>query len=154
RGVFSDPALVHGGEVRAAAFSPDERLILTASDDGTARLWDRETKSPVGPPFDHGAPIHVTRYCPDGRLVLAGSIDGAAPLWAVATGRGVGPPLRHRGRVSGAAFSHDGRLFATGSTGGTAHLWDTPVPLEGDPELIMRRIEVMTGMTLGDNGET
>jgi hypothetical protein len=29
-----------GGKVNAASFSPDGRRIVTASDDGTARVWD------------------------------------------------------------------------------------------------------------------
>lgn len=33
----------HSGKVNTASFSPDGRKIVTASDDGTARIWDAET---------------------------------------------------------------------------------------------------------------
>ena len=29
----------HGGNVTSAAFSPDSALVVTASDDKTARIW-------------------------------------------------------------------------------------------------------------------
>jgi WD40 repeat protein len=33
----------HTGWVRTAVFSPDDRRVLTASDDCTARLWEAES---------------------------------------------------------------------------------------------------------------
>ena len=34
----------------SAAFSPDGKRIVTASEDKTARLWDAETGKPIGEP--------------------------------------------------------------------------------------------------------
>jgi WD40 repeat protein len=152
-GTFLRPSLVHEGRIRAIAFSPDDRLVLTASDDGTARLWDADTKAQRGTPFSHGVPVYVAGFSPDGRLVVTGSADGTVRLWDVATGRSVGPPSRQRGRVSAAAFSHDGRLVATGSQSSGGRLRETPVPLGGDPDRVVLRVECMTGMTLDETGE-
>ena len=36
-------AMQHGTNVVSAKFSPDGRRIVTASDDGTAQVWDAQT---------------------------------------------------------------------------------------------------------------
>jgi WD40 repeat protein/tRNA A-37 threonylcarbamoyl transferase component Bud32 len=148
-GRFAEPPLRHQDKVRAVAFSHDDRLVLTAGDDGTARLWDRATGQRVGPAFTHDAEVLVAVFSPDDRFVLTGSGDGNVRLWDVATGRPVGPILRHRGRVSTAAFSPDGTRFVTASSGQTTRLWKTPIDATGDIQLIGLQVQLLTGMELG-----
>ena len=53
---------------RKAAFSPDGKRIVTASEDKTARLWDAETGKPIGEPLKgHQGLVSSAAFSPDGK---------------------------------------------------------------------------------------
>ncbi len=114
--------LGHTGEITAAEIGPRERRLLTASVDGTARVWDPATGRALATlkaPFE----ILGARFSPDERRVLAFGLGGKArviPLegtGGVDVGRGGAP-------ISSALFSPDGRRVLTASLDGTATSWD------------------------------
>jgi hypothetical protein len=110
----------HYGGVRGVAFSPDGRLLATASDDETVRLWDPATGKRLRTLAGHTGPVRGVAFSPDGRL-LATANGRTARLWDPATGERLRKPTG-RG-VDRVAFSPDGRLLAT-ANGRTARLWD------------------------------
>src|SRR5439155_4646371 len=52
--------------VTQAAFSPDGRLLITASTDRTARVWDAASGAAVVSPFEHGEPVQAAGFSGDG----------------------------------------------------------------------------------------
>jgi WD40 repeat protein/tRNA A-37 threonylcarbamoyl transferase component Bud32 len=120
--------LPHKDWVGDVALSPDGRTALTASRDGTARLWDAATGQPRGAPLAHAYPVNAAALSPDGKVALTGAGDGGpgeARLWDAATGQ----PLKRQPPafpfpVSHVAFSPDGRTFLT-LCGQEARLWRT-----------------------------
>lgn len=75
--------LQHQSSVEGVAFSPDGTLLLTGSDDKTARLWDAATQKPIGPPMKHEGPIRTVAFSADGKTVLTASLDKTVRIWRV-----------------------------------------------------------------------
>ena len=88
------------------AFSPDDRLIATASLHGVVRIWNAENGSQfVIIPGDGSLVRHVA-FSPDGSRFLTASQDGTARLWDI---DGVlTTSLQHDVPPSFAVFSPDG----------------------------------------------
>ncbi len=118
------PALKHRdqGRLLCLVFSRDGRVLVTAGQDGTARLWDTTSGQTIGS-MSHKAPVAAVALSPDGRMLATAGQDGTARLWQ--DGREIIPPLVHRGALTALAFSPDGTWLATASVDRTARVWET-----------------------------
>lgn len=76
----------YGGGFGGAVFTRDESFVLTWGDDGTARLWNVETRRPVLQ-LKHKEEISGATFNQDESLILTWSRDGTAKLWDRQTGR-------------------------------------------------------------------
>src|SRR5438309_653185 len=79
--------LKHALWVFLATYSPDGKWSLTASHDGTARVWDAQTgRSLSANPMRHDVAVRHAAFSPDGARVATAGWDGAARVWDSATG--------------------------------------------------------------------
>jgi tetratricopeptide (TPR) repeat protein len=97
---------------------------VTASADGTARVWEASTGRPVSPALRHRDGVSWAGFSLDGEQVVTACGDGTAQVWQAATGRHVLPPFLHSGPVNYAAFNAAGDRILTASTDGIARVWD------------------------------
>jgi WD40 repeat protein len=112
----------HTALLKTAVFSPDEQHILTAAEDGTARLWDLSGNQ-IAVFEGHDGNVLQARFSPDGQRVLTASQDKTARLWDL-TGKQLVVFKGHESNVNSAEFSPDGQRIVTTSRDRTARLWD------------------------------
>ena len=62
------------------SWSPDGRLIATASNDHTARIWDADSGSELAVLVVHEDTVEDIAWSPDGRWIATASRDGTAQI--------------------------------------------------------------------------
>lgn len=116
-------AFFHDGVVNRVSFSPDGRRLLSASQDGTAKVWSLE--DPVAPvEMKQAGEVTWAAWDEAGARVVTSGADRMARVWDAATGEPLTPPLVHAGIVWRAVFSADGRRVASTGGDGRTKVWD------------------------------
>ncbi|MBC8726785.1 hypothetical protein F6X37_36610, partial [Paraburkholderia sp. 31.1] len=73
--------------------------VVTASADGTARVWDAATGEVIAKLTGHQGPVFSAAFSPDGQRVVTASADGTARVWDAATGEVIAKLTGHQGPV-------------------------------------------------------
>jgi WD40 repeat protein len=121
----------HTGRVTTATFSPDGRLVVTASEDSTARVWEAAGGRLVASLLGHQGPVIAASFDSGSRLVVTASTDATARVWDATSGQSVAELRGHQSPLVTATFSPtDGRVLTasadaySASGDNTARLWD------------------------------
>ncbi len=118
-----------GGFVRAMAFSPDSRTLVTVVSQGwfvepAMAVWHVDTgalmlKIPTG-----AASVLAVAFSADGKQLATGHKDGVIALWDVASASQLMTLQGHSSHVRSLAFGPQGNRLASGSTDKTVRVWD------------------------------
>lgn len=141
----------HQGFVMQANFKPDGQTIATVSQDGTAKLWNREGKF-LRNLTEQDVDVSSVRFSPDSQTIATPSVDHTVKLWSLKSLNScpINTLKGHTGAVKKVTFSCDGKI-ATTSDDNTVKLW----PLDRRPINILKgHTKPVNKFTVSPDGRT
>ncbi|HZN60499.1 MAG TPA: serine/threonine-protein kinase, partial [Planctomycetota bacterium] len=116
--------LGHALGLHTAAFSPDGEKVVTASRDGTARIWSASRGDALQILRGHTGGVLSAYFDAAGRRVVTASGDATARIWDAESGQQLVVLSGHVHPIKGAYFSPDGERVLTVSQN-TARIWSS-----------------------------
>jgi len=117
--IFSVPFEI----ITAVAFSPDRRILASATGSQGIRLWNTVTGTPLQVDFRLPGGVIGLAFSPDGSSLATAGKDGATRIWDVKSQREK-LVLHQPGQVWTVVFSPDGSRVATAGVDKVARIWD------------------------------
>lgn len=108
--------------VNSVAFSPNGELLVTASTDTNARVWNTSTGELLAT-LAHPNVVNGAAFSPDGKFIITAGADSEVRIWNVGSYNLVRTLGTQMGDVATAQYSPDGRWIVTASWR-VANLWN------------------------------
>lgn len=121
----------HTSWVTMAHFSPNGKLLVTASLDGTAKIWDVYSGKLLANLLVYKDSVLMAQFSPvtiedkeGGRYVVTASADKVIKIWDSYSGELLKNLEGHKGAVNAVQFSPDGTKLLSASADTSAIIWD------------------------------
>ncbi|MEM1008472.1 MAG: WD40 repeat domain-containing protein, partial [Myxococcota bacterium] len=145
----------HKERVRAIAFSPDDRIIATGSEDDQVILWQASTGTLIRKIKPEKGNVYSLAFSKDGKLLFVGTESSS--ILAMNLEGQIQYELKHRSHVYALHISPDGKSLLSASQDRTAKLWSLETQKEvytfGHGETVVDAIfnnngrQILTGST-------
>jgi len=115
----------HSASVLACAVTADGGRAVSASADGTLKIWDTATGHALATLDGHANWVLACAVNADGGRMVSASADGTLKVWDTTTWRALVTLEGHRAPVRACAMNADGGRTVSASADGTLKVWDT-----------------------------
>ncbi|XP_072446080.1 notchless protein homolog 1 [Chiloscyllium punctatum] len=113
----------HQALINEVCFSPDTRLIASASFDKSVKLWDSRTGKYLASLRGHVSAVYQIAWSADSRLLASGSSDSTLKVWDVKTRKLSVDLPGHADEVFAVDWSPDGQRVASGGKDKVLRIW-------------------------------
>jgi eukaryotic-like serine/threonine-protein kinase len=113
----------HLGDVNCVVFSPNNRLIASASGDRSVRIWRVSDGESLAVLSEHTAEVRSLAFSPSGRRLISGSWDSTVRIWDADSLAEKPKVLRVGSKIEAVAVSPDGNLLAVAGFDRSIRLW-------------------------------
>lgn len=124
--------LAHVDLIYEISFSDDDRLMMTVSADGMAKVWLNEGKYQLVSSLAHPSYVYTGKFHPrDDRLVATAGIDKIIRIWDRPEQVVIMEFNAHDTRINSLSFSSDGASLYAGDANGIISVWNTDLEENG-----------------------
>ncbi|XP_030217191.1 notchless protein homolog 1 [Gadus morhua] len=113
----------HCALVNEVLFSPDTRLLASASFDKSIKIWDGRTGKYLQSLRGHVAAVYQVAWSSDSRLLVSGSSDSTLKVWDVKTAKLSMDLPGHADEVFAVDWSPDGQRVVSGGKDKCLRIW-------------------------------
>ena len=113
----------HSDRITQVIFSPDGKILASASRDKTAKLWNPNTGKIINTFAGHDKAVNAIAFNPNGQIVATTGEDRIIKVWEANTLHPLHNIFGHTNDIHSLSMSPNGKFLASASADGTTRMW-------------------------------